>query len=292
MAGPSPRASSQTRGATAKLVNLRKVSATNGHHSARWSPDGRALAFVDAHATYVASADSFEIRRIRSTPAGFAYFWTAAGDSLVYRTTIAGKLQIQRLWIAAGTLDVLAVGNELTLPVETEPGVIEYRDPAIERNQVTTHAKSAGRPSVFAWQKDDQVFVSQNGAIRQITTDGSGRYFLPTVSPSGGMLFYYELSRGLFIADLATGRTRNVGVLSYASWSKEGDRLICVDLSYENDEPIASRLMIVNRDGELLPVAGADGLIAMRPSWSPDGRMLAFDSDGTIYVAELVESSL
>jgi Tol biopolymer transport system component len=272
-----------------EISNIRQITRSHGYHSPKWSPRGDALSFVDDSATYVAKLPSLEVHRISAEPARFGYFWTSDARSLVYRTTDAnGSFQIRKMSVDSGAVKPIATGSDLTLPVETETGSIEYRgSEGVQATAVSSNDRDSG---TFAWQYGDQIFVIYSGSVRQVTMPDSGRYFLPVVSPNKSYLLYYELSRGLFVMNLQTGSTRTLGVLSDASWSHEGHKILAVRITYKDEIPIASELLLIANDGSISAVAGVpDRLLPMRPVWSPDDRHIAFDADGAIYVADMKE---
>lgn len=137
---------------------------------------------------------------------------------------------------------------------------------------------------------DDQLYVThEDGTVARV---GAGdRFFGPVVSPDGRRVVVQGLATGLHVYDLARRQLVHVGPGTAPSWSPDGQRLV-----YERTEDDGH--VIVGSDLFLFEV-GADRArrltrtpqrVERRPSFSADGRRLAFDDDaGTLYVAELAE---
>lgn len=274
-----------------RLAKPEAVTPQGDYSAPAWSPDGGALACVGGGATYrftVADKSLKEVSRVR---AGFKFFWTRAGDALIWRAQTPDKpLQIQRLDINTGRLTTFAEAADLGLPQETGDGVLQFRDgPRVRVCQSATGAalpvQNAVRPYVY--QLRDEIFLSAGGQSRKLTK-GDGQYFLPQLSPDGAKVLYQELSRGMFVADLTTGMTLNLGLGDDPSWSPDS-RAIVFELTRDDGHNItSSELFVTDLRGRRAQLTRTPNLNEMRPAWSPDGKFIAFDADGRIYRAAIL----
>jgi TolB protein len=139
----------------------------------------------------------------------------------------------------------------------------------------------------------DAVTVS---SIYEVTLSGETTELIagtadvsPAWSPDGRAIAFVRLIRGtpqLFVADASGSDVRPLGIAgTQPAWSPDGRRLAFVSFADANGRTCVGRTCAAN--GEIY-VVGADGSGLRRvtaskaddahPTWSPDGRFLAFSS--------------
>jgi Tol biopolymer transport system component len=169
----------------------------------------------------------------------------------------------------------------------------------------------------FSWSADGETFAYDgDGGIRMVGIDGAGDRLLyrsenthePAWSPDGNTLVFGESPKGLVVVDADGGSARTVVetpsggaddiyILVEPTPSPDGRRIAFIERKIGLPDPNAGSLVVVNADGsgrrtvtKLGSYGGSSYLV--RPTWSPDGRIIAFtDKRGKRYGIWTVPSS-
>ncbi|MGO4757643.1 amidohydrolase, partial [Streptomyces sp. 2MCAF27] len=135
-----------------------------------------------------------------------------------------------------------------------------------------------GRKVAFAALNSLWVAETAGGrAPRRIVRASPTRYLLgPTWTPDGRALIYADDRDGLLAVhrrDLASGEETELasGGRVHPALSPAGDRLACIDMSGN----LVLRDLAAGTERTLAAPLGGGGLPG-RPSWSPDGRFIAY----------------
>jgi Tol biopolymer transport system component len=118
-------------------------------------------------------------------------------------------------------------------------------------------------------------------SLSPIELHQEGRH--PTWSPDGGSLAFRSErdGGGVFVLDLTTSSVRKVTSQGYLpAWSPDGTRLAFSTLEYtrvEERPTTDGQLGVIDLGtGETRTIVIDSGIDAIQPTWSPDGRRLAF----------------
>ncbi len=168
--------------------------------------------------------------------------------------------------------------------------ILVFRDPLGERRRVETgrfyDPKTPSRP-VHAYHESDAIHLVRDGADAVIS-DGQDRYFAPRVSPDGKYVVYEGLVGGLRLYEVATGRTTLVGRGNHPAWLPDSSAFL-YDVTEDNGERLTAGDLYAYPvpAGPAVRLTATPDRIETHPSVSRDGRQVAFESQGTLYVAPL-----
>ncbi len=169
--------------------------------------------------------------------------------------------------------------------------IVVFRDPAGARERVETgrtYDPKVGAGPVHAYHEDDAVHLVRDGQD-VVISDGQDRYFAPVVSPDGRYVVYEGLVTGLRVYEVSAGRTVLVGRGNHPAWLPDSSGLLYDVTEDDGVRLIAGDLwaFFVGSD-RAVRLTDTPDLIETHPAPSPDGRLVAFESEGTIYVAPVL----
>lgn len=252
-------------------ANARRLTQSGTRNGgARWSPDGRSLAFVSERDSatlllVLPLADGGEAREItRHRQAINDPAWSPDGRSIAY-TTIFDP----------------ANPSETELPAGAAPPV-----------RVTRRIDYKQDGQGFLNDRRGQIFVVDlaDGQRRRLTSD-AGDYQLPSWSPDGRRLAARRPNRNTICSQLAIVEVESgamtlvgpeMGVVGVWSWSPTGDRILLAgdtQQTWQTDFFVytlaGGELTRLTTDLRCLPDAGAAGLNApSQPVWLDEQRAL------------------
>ncbi|HTE53529.1 MAG TPA: hypothetical protein VK698_21890 [Kofleriaceae bacterium] len=235
------------------LVQPREL-VRGGYYAPRFAPDGRQVLLTGPRqrGLFLADVAGGAVRRLNDDP--------AAGVHARFRPDGAIEFRAVR----AGVRRDLVLGRD---------------------GSAREVARSTG---AVALSQDERVYVRRPGG--ELVQVGTGdRFFAPLVSPDGDKVAFQGLATGLYVVVRSTGRLVHVGPGTAPAWSPDGARLVYELTEDDGHDILASDLhmfdVATGRDHRL---TSTDQAIERRPSFSPDGREIAFDDDtGRIWIARL-----
>jgi len=269
------------------LTNIHAVTVSNSYAAPVWCPDTsrNMLAFVASEGTYILTLQDSKPRLLSPTRAGFGFLFTNDCQSLVFESSSEAGWAIKTIATATGHVTTLALATE-SAPQDLGNGMLGY----LANGEMSTTRVAMNGPLThavpYAYQRDDNIFVVSDGTTIQVTNN-DGKYFLPRVSPDGSKLLYQEISRGLFVYDFLSGRVSALGRGDDASWSPDSRFVVFERTKDDGHAILSSWLYVADLEGHVGQLTNEPDRLDMRPTWSPDGRYVAFDANGTIYLASI-----
>ena len=245
----------------------------------RFSPDGRAVAFVRWGAmiqsdVFVIPAEGGEPRRLTTNNGiTFGVDWTADGQSLIFAASRAGRTHWISLWrvpAAGGEPEPLGVGDQGTWPSVSRHG----NRLCYVKDEDKADIWRVGGPASAEEDREPLRFIS------------STRYEnFPEYSPDGRQILFGSYRSGadeIWACDSDGSNPRQLtqiqrpGGAVVGAWSPDGTQIAFCGVEDGNYE-----IYVVDAAGgiprRLTSEPSNDGY----PSWSGDGRFIYFGSDRT-----------
>lgn len=172
-----------------------------------------------------------------------------------------------------------------------EGAIILFRNPTGQVERVPTGRYFDARaPSsrVHAYHENDAIHLVAQGRD-VVISDGKDRYFGPLVSPDERYVVYEGLVTGLYVYDVSVGETVPVGRGNNPAWLMDSSGFL-YDVTEDDGVRLTSGeiYLYLVKERRSIALTNSSDLIETHPVPSPDGRLVAFESEGTIYVAPLL----
>jgi len=142
-------------------------------------------------------------------------------------------------------------------------------------------------PLVFVENSD--LMLQKDGVKKILNPLGNGNYIWASLSSDNSKILFHFAGKGTFITDIAGNVLHELGKANAPQFSPDGKYVTYMYDVDNGDRVLDSKIFVYSlASGEKSELAGGTDLIAMYPTWSSDGKKIAFNTiDGLIYIIEL-----
>lgn len=274
-------------------ISKQIFSESGGYFYPKFSPDGSFLLLTSVNYSglkQVTLADE-QIRELSDDPgAGYNVQLSADGNTVLYtKIEMVNRLRhnsLHSISISTGEKrELTKPGREAISPSFAVDQPVYVKSKTLQRAGV---ANAVLKP-VLSIEDRKMVVYSASGRKVLDPAGGDASYIWPSFSPDGKKILFTVAGRGTFVCS-ADGRNMvSLGRLNAPVWLTQ-NWIVGMDDRDDGGRVVESTLWAVTINGKVRQqIPTPEGLIAMYPAASPDGKRIAFNSDrGEIYMVEIL----
>lgn len=271
-----------------------------------WSPDGSRIAFTrpNYQGIWVMDPSSGQVDQITDEQsAGFGFQWSSDSKAIVSRVSrLEGRYTLHVLKVfdlEGGTsrqisdFRSLMPGTPRWVDADEKVlmcgrGRVEFFDSGKKTDPLKK--QSTERPLCFL--KGTQIAVGSVGIkeYRLFEPVPGATYINLTVSPDASKVAFEVLGGNLYAMHIDGSGLVDLGRGHRPHWAPDNETLVYMFTYDDGHKILASDIYAIKADGsENTRLTTTDEVLEMNPSWSPDGKTIAFDvmEEGAIYVIEV-----
>lgn len=267
----------------------------------QWSPDGQTIAFTRARyaGLWVVGADGQNARSLTDAPAaGFGFAWAPDGSALAVR---AARMDGTRRLDAIEVLGLDGTATPLTDWRATPPGlprwagtahVVALGEGGLDVLTTTETVRTVPAAPVALGVLDGGLAFATpaTAEVRTLAPLGDVQLLNVTPSPDGSRVAFEAYGGGLYVMDADGGNLIDLGAGSRPTWSPDGQWVAAMVTEDDGHAFTAADLVAIRADGSgRVPLTTTPDRLELNPSWSPDGRQLAFDDGDALFLLPLSE---
>jgi Tol biopolymer transport system component len=263
-----------------------------------WSPDGASLAFTrpDYQGIWIVELAEGSVRQVTDEPAaGFGFSWSPDGSAILAR--VAAVEGLRRL-SAVKVYDVVTGdARQLTEYRTLMPALPQWSAggkavilPGRDRLEVLEVSAAEGTPeSAPLFVGHDATLVAFHdpaGAPRTALLLEGERVLNVVASPDRSRVAFEIIGGDLHVMNADGSDLVGLGPGHRPAWSPDGEWIVFMRTEDDGHHFTASDLYVARADGSRTIALTRTEQLEMNPSWSPDGRTIAFDdyAEGAIYL--------
>ena len=273
-----------------------------------WSLDGLQIAFTEPRyqGLWVMNADGSGVKQITDEPAaGFGFEWSSDSKAIVSRVA---KYEGRYRYNAIRLFDLESNESKLLSDYRTfMPGLPHWAD-ADEKVYMFNRGKleifDSGKKSNSLQQplaskqicflKDDHIAIGniETKNYRVLVPIKGQQYINLIVSPDGSKVAFEVLGGNLFVMNINGTGLVDLGKGHRPQWAPDNQHLVFMITIDDGYSYLYSDIYVIKIDGtDKVKLTTTDDKLEMNPSWSPDGKKIAFDvmDEGAIYVIEVAK---
>lgn len=264
-----------------------------------WSPTGDRVAVAGTNfaGLYVVDTETGEIARLTDeAAAGYGAEWSHDGSAILARvSSIDGARRqhaIKLFDVATREAQQLTDYRDAmrTLPRFSPDGSRVYL-PDHDRLEVLD---TGGMVASKAADPSARTMMAVNGALAaasisdaspRIVEQADGDIFRVASSRAGDLVAYEVLGGNLFVMTVDGSAQQDLGRGEAARFSPDGEWVVFMRTEDDGHHITRSDLFVARvADGQVFQLTDSDQRIEMNPDWSPDGRFIVYDDQGSVYL--------
>jgi Tol biopolymer transport system component len=271
-----------------------------------WSPDGTKIAFTGPryNGIWVINADGTDERRITGDlSSGYGFQWSSDSRTILARASRYEKyrrLNAIILYDVDTATDRLVSEyrtSSLSLPVWGDGGA---QIMTIHKNRLEVYNSGMTNDVLKKAPADRRMFLIKEDRIaegdpvtneyRVVISLKDRRCINLVYSPDGSKIAFEEVGGNLFVMNLDDGRMTDLGRGHRPQWSPDSQYLTYMITEDDGYRYTSSDIYLIKVDGtEKNRLEFRDDKLEMNPSWSPDGKKIAYDvyDEGAVYIVEI-----
>lgn len=265
-----------------------------------WSPDGRKLAFTSFKyaGIWTSLVDGSDIKMITDeAAAGFGFSWSPDSRTILARVA---KFENKRRLNALKLYNLSTATAEQLTEYKTESmglpqwtgksGEITFMD-GKNLQQITTGLNIITTDK-FVFTEMDRILIREAQAKENVKLNPipGAEYLDLQLSPDESKLAFQQVGGNLYVLYIQENKLIDIGSGHRPRWSPDSRFISYMVTKDDGYNFTVSEIMISTADGQTkYQVTDSKDLMEMNPSWSPDGKKIAFDADGDIYIINKVD---
>jgi Tol biopolymer transport system component len=276
-----------------------KIAGGNGESffAPQYSPDGTKIAFTSDNYKGIwiyNYSDKSIIQLTDETASGFGFTWSQ--DSRYILSRVAEYEQMRR-FNAVKIFDVATKesqnlsGYRLNMPVlpqwsSGDSKVVTYTKQKEEYS--TGRLAKAGAHSRSALPLGSKIILGDSQKILEPFKDAE--LLNLSLSPDGNKIVFEVMGGNMFVINYDGSGLTDIGKGNRPKWSPDSKSLVYMLTKDDGHVITESEILIVNSDGSgRKQLTNTSDLVEMNPSFSPDGKIIAFDeiNEGAIYIFKI-----
>jgi len=292
-------------GDISKIIEMESIQT----HNPVWSPDGTKLAFTSArqHGLWVANSNGKNVRQITDNEGvGFGFSWSHDSKHILARHSVQNgprRTHAVKLFSAETgeskqltdyrnqmpAVPVFSINQQqVILPLRDR---LETIDTGLQQQmKPTPGSQEISQPVVLNNRSSIQVATIQSNGYESLVPFEDKTFLNATAAPDGKRIAFEVMGGNLYIMNKDGSNIIDLGKANRPEWSPDGRYLAAMLAEDDGHQYLKSDIVAFTTDGsECLYFTTSSGLIAMNPSWSPDGSKIAFhaENENGIFVLEL-----
>lgn len=270
-------------------------SDSSGYMNPKWSPDGSFIAYTSSkyQGLWVSEADGNDSRLITAEAAGFGFNWSPNADYILSRVSyVEGKKRtfvVHIFDIQGGNKPITERMDHMpSLPVWDLTGTHILLETRGEIQQLVSDIQPQIATKVLApysymiLENEIVKYDSETRIWEKISPFENEQYINLVPSPDGFKLAFEVYGGDLFILDIRTNETLELGSLHRASWAPDSQHLVAMSTKDDGYVFTESDLYVIDTEsGTQQNITLDTDLIAVNPAWSPLNNGILFDSPST-----------
>ena len=276
---------------------------TQFYMAPKWSPDGNYIAYTGSNHSglWIINFKTRETRQITNeNAAGYGYEWSPDSKAILIRVAKYDGLKrlnaVKLFFIETAQQKLLTDYKTFMpdLPHWTSNGekVYLYDGKALdvfETGLSSSSLKKNNEQQKIVYTKNNKIFVGESSTQYTASFEPiKGKEYINLVTSPDGRKIAFEVYGG----DLYTINMDGTGLVDLGKgyrpqWSADSKKIVFMITEDDGENYTSSDLYVINYDGtDKIQITKTDDALEMDPSWSPDGKYIAYHemNEGSIYI--------